>query len=209
MSSESASDLKNDGTEASSNEDIIVGIVPEVDPTRKGCFYLFVLCYLGGVLGYSIYTIVDLGSTVQGFRIGFLTLFMLVGLLYLTAAFLNPVMYMSDLMVAPEENPEAAWAAMSPSARHAAISQSGWFTAMNIIGYGMFIFEGAHCLKSICKCYALMFVMWQPFWYLGMVGRVDYDSDKKKSAFAYFQKESIQEIVLFIAFFILGFLDID
>lgn len=206
--------FQNDDDEAPYQDmpvgDKLANIVPEPSSMRKGFFYLFVVCYLAGVLGYSIYMIIDLGTTAMGFRIGFLTLFCLVGLMYLTAAFLNPVMYVADLMVAPEENPAAVWASMSPSARHAAMAQSGWFTAMNIVGYGMFVCEGGTVLKSLCKCYSLIFVMWQPFWYLGCVGRVDYDSeDKKKTAMDYFKKESIQEIVLFIVFFILGFLPID
>jgi len=105
--------------------------------------------------------------------------------------------------------PAEVWDEMSPHARHASMSQSGWFTAMNIVGYGMFLCEGGAVLKSLCKCYCMVYAMWQPFWYGAFVGRVDYDSDKKKTPMDYFKKETVMEISLFIPFFILGFVDID
>ena len=71
--------------------------------------------------------------------------------------------------------------------------------------------SGAACcgavVKSLCKCYCICVAT--VLVYGAFVGRVDYDSEKKKTPMDYFKKETVMEISLFIPFFILGFVDID
>ena len=70
--------------------------------------------------------------------------------------------------------------------------------------YGMMVFEpGSE--KAICKCFFLLMVMWQFFWYGAMLHHVDYNNGPKKVWSDYFKKETGQEIFLGSVFMYLGF----
>jgi hypothetical protein len=200
-----AAEAKNEGT--SLLGDGAPGVEKEINPIRTYVFIAFALAYAGGDIAYSTTRIMDAPDTAQGFRIGMITLFSLVNLLYLYGSFVDNTAFVDKFAVAPDETstPAKVWAEMHPDARHAAMSQGGWFTAVNILAYGMMVFEpGSE--KSMCKCLFLLMVMWQFFWYGAFLNNVDYNNGPKKTWFDYFKKETIQEIVLGTIFFVLGFI---
>jgi hypothetical protein len=78
-----------------------VGAAKEINPTRQNIFIVFAMLYVGADLTYAVGRIKDAPDTAQGFRIGLITMFSLVNLLYLHAGFVDNTAFVDALMVAP------------------------------------------------------------------------------------------------------------
>jgi len=183
------------------------GAEKEINPMRNYAFIAFALVYVGLDIWYAVTRMIDAPDAAQGGRIFMIMLFSLVNLLYLQASFVDNAAFVDRFAVAPDQTstPAKVWAQMHPDARHAAMSQGGWFCMVNILSYGMMVFEPG-CEKSICKCLFFVMVGWQFFWYGAFLNNVDYNNGPKKVWSDYAKKETGQEIFLGAIFLYLGFI---
>eukprot|EP00927_Polykrikos_kofoidii_P052711 TRINITY_DN46632_c0_g1_i1.p1 TRINITY_DN46632_c0_g1~~TRINITY_DN46632_c0_g1_i1.p1 ORF type:complete len:157 (-),score=16.10 TRINITY_DN46632_c0_g1_i1:38-508(-) len=150
---------------------------------------------------------VDPYSTVNVIRTVLLSLIVvLLTLIYSHAIWLKPSRFVSDLAFAePGADAQEVWDSTPAAAKGTSIQTGGWVICLMIFIGGMMIFEPG-CQKALCKCFALIMVFWQLVWYGAMHGRIDRMDVYQRDFMAYFKKETIQEIVLFVIFGYLGFI---
>lgn len=104
-----------------------------------------------------------------------------------------------------DEDPDAVWLKTPTAAKFSALEGVGWGTQFFSLMVAM-SFLAPGCEKGLCKCFAMVMIWWNIVWYIGMLGRVDFNDSNKTPWISYFKQETIMEIVLFSGFGYLGFI---
>lgn len=105
----------------------------------------------------------------------------------------------------PDADPDRVWSQLHSHGKIAAIEMAAlWVQLMVIMNAGLVAFQPS-CSKAFCKVLAIIFLSWQPVWYLAVVGKVDDKDGLQRDAMFIFKKETGQELFLAAIFIWLGF----